>query len=162
MARREPEERLGRWVRVLLGPLPATLLLLPMILAGALGAAMSLGAALLTPSRANAERWSDVTSTGLLIVWVIAAGAGLLALWILVLSDRAVSTRPPLVRWALGTGLLLGILAASRWLWLMAASRAHYDLHTWVVWLLMLVGPIVLAIYYLLCVVRGRPGAEDR
>jgi hypothetical protein len=54
----------GRWVRVLLGPLPATILLLPLLFAGGLGTAIGVLAVLLEPGHSAAERWSTVPARG--------------------------------------------------------------------------------------------------
>ncbi len=142
-----------RWVRVVLGPLPATLLLLPILFAGGLGAAIALGTAVIAPGRSAGERWSEVTSTGVILVWIAAAAVGLLALWIVVLA-YADASRQPRARWMLAAALLVGVIAATRWLWVMAAGRHHYDVGTWAFWLAMLLGPIALALYYVVALVR--------
>jgi hypothetical protein len=147
-----------RWLRLVLGPLPATLLLLPMLLAGGLGGAIALRTALTAPGRSTAERWSDATSNGMFLAWIVAAAVGLMGLWIVVLAESTVTTRRPLARWALTVALLAGVVAAARWLWLMAASRHDYDARTWALWLVMLVGPILLGLYYVILLVRGDPG----
>jgi len=143
-----------RWVRVLVGPLPATLLLLPMLFAGGLGAAIALGTAVVAPGHSAAERWSDVSSTGAILVWIAAAAVGVLALWIVVLAEPDVTSRQPGARWALTAGLLIGVIAAARWLGMMATSRHHYEVSTWAFWLAMLLGPIVVAFYYVVALVR--------
>ena len=75
-----------RWIRVLLGPLPATVLLLPLLFAGRLGAAIALAAGLVEPNRSLADRWATVTASGMVLGWVAAAGVGVLALWVAVLA----------------------------------------------------------------------------
>ena len=67
---------MGRWLRMLLGPLPATLLLLPLLFAGGLGAALALIAGLVEPGRSAAERCAGLTTASLT-----------LALWVAVLAD---------------------------------------------------------------------------
>jgi hypothetical protein len=57
------------WVRVLLGPLPATVLLLPLLFAGGLGAAIALAAGLVEPDRSLADRWATVTASGMSPSW---------------------------------------------------------------------------------------------
>ena len=140
---------MGRWVRVLLGPLPATVLLLPLLLAGGLGAAIGLVAGLVEPGRSAAERWATVTTTGTVLAWVAAAAAGVLALWVVVLAEPRPGLSKARLRWWLVAGLVLGLLAASRWLWTMAGGGHSYGPLTWAVWLGLLVGPLVLGIYYL-------------
>ena len=116
-----------------LGVAPATCLLLPFLLAGALG--------LLMGSVAGAAfDWS----TALLLGWVLASALGLAALWAVVLSDGGVGLIGG-IRLVLSAGLLLGIAAASRWIWIMGTSAHPYGAATWAVWLVCLGGPIVVA-----------------
>jgi hypothetical protein len=64
----------------------------------------------------------------------------------------------PARRW-LAAGLLIGLLAAGRWLWTMAAGGHSYGTLTWAVWLLLLAGPFVLGSYYLVLLLRSWRGA---
>jgi hypothetical protein len=59
----------------------------------------------------------------------------------------------PARHWLAG-GLLLGLPAAGRWLWIMAAGGRNYDTLTWAVWLVLLVGPLVLGSYSLVRLLR--------
>ena len=145
---------MGRWVRVLLGPVPATVLLLPLLLAGGLGAAIGLVAGLVEPGRSAAERWATVTTTGTVLAWVAAAAAGVVALWVVVLAEPRAGLSQVRLRWLLVAGLVLGLVAASRWLWTMAGGGHSYGPLTWAVWLGLLVGPLVLGIYYLVLLLR--------
>jgi hypothetical protein len=52
---------MARWLRVLLGPLPATLLLVPVLLAGGLGTVMALVTGVAAPGQTPAERWVALT-----------------------------------------------------------------------------------------------------
>jgi hypothetical protein len=144
----------GRWMRVLLGPLPATILLLPVLFAGGLGAAIGLLAVLIEPGRSAAERWSSVASAGVVLAWVAAAGVGVLALWLAALIESPAALKQAPARWWLAAGLLLGLLAAGRWLWTMVAGGHSYDALTWAVWLGLLVGPLVLGTRYLVLLLR--------
>jgi hypothetical protein len=139
----------GRWVRVLLGPLPATVVLLPMLFAGGVGATIALVAGLVAPGSSAGARWAAVMATGPILVWVVAAGVGVLALWAVVLADSPAVLRQGPARWWLAAGLVLGGLAAGRWLWVLAMGGHSYGPVTWVVWLVMLLGPLVLGTYYL-------------
>src|SRR6185436_2578954 len=58
-------EQVGRWIRVLLGPLPATVLLLPLLFAGGAGAAIAFVAGLVEPGRSLAERWASASTAGM-------------------------------------------------------------------------------------------------
>jgi hypothetical protein len=139
---------------VLLGPLPATVLLLPLLFAGGLGTAIGLLAVLVEPGRSAAERWATVTSTGVVLAWVAAAGVGVLALWLVVLAEPPAALKQAPARWWLAAGLFLGLIAAGRWLWTMAAGGPSYGTQTWAVWLALLVGPLVLGSYYLVLLLR--------
>ena len=138
---------MGRWVRVLLGPLPATVLLLPLLFAGGLGAGIALVAALVEPGHSAAERWATVTSTGAILGWIAAAAAGVLALWAMALAEPPAALRQAPARWWLAAGLLLGLVAASRWLGTMTTAGHGYGTQTWMVWLVLLVGPLALGSY---------------
>ena len=140
---------MGRWVRVLLGPLPATLLLLPVLFAGGLGAGIALVAGLVAPGRTAAERWAAVSASGPILAWIAGAGMGVLALWVVVLAESPAVLRRMPARWWLAAGLLLGGLAAARWLWVLAMGGHSYGALTWAVWVVLLVGPLVLGSYYL-------------
>jgi hypothetical protein len=128
----------GQWrprqvVEVALGLAPATFLLLPFLLAGALGTAMATVAG-------GALDWA----TGLLIGWVLAGVLGITALWVVVLSDGGgdLSLGSRLV---LAVGLLLGMAAAARWIWVMGTNGHRYGAAAWTVWLVLLGGPFVIA-----------------
>jgi hypothetical protein len=138
-----------RWIRVLLGPLPATVVLLPVLFAGGMGAMIALVAGLVAPGASAGARWTTVMTTGPILMWVAAAGVGVLALWVVVLADSPAVLRQSPARWWLAVGLLLGGLAAGRWLWVLAMSGHSYGPVTWAVWLVMLLGPLVLGTYYL-------------
>jgi hypothetical protein len=129
---------MGRLLRVLLGPLPATVLLLPLVFAGGLGAAIALVTGLLEPNRTPAERWGMVSTSGMILMWVAAAGVGVLALWLVTLAENLAGLRQSSGRWFLAAGLLIGLVAAGRW----------------AVWLGLLVGPIVLGGYYFIQLLR--------
>ena len=125
--------RLRQVAELALGLVPATFLLLPFLLAGALGTAMATVAS-------GALDWA----TGLLIGWVLAGVLGISALWVAVLSDGAARFSPG-SRLVLGVGLLLGIAAAARWIWVMGTNGHRYGAATWIVWLVLLGGPLVIA-----------------
>ena len=145
---------MGRWLRVLPGPLPATVMLLPLLFAGGVGAAIALIVGLMEPGRSATLRWASVSASVITLAWVAAAGIGVLALWVSVLAEDAAALRRPPLRWWLVAGLGLGLLAAGWWLWTMGASNHDYDLRTWIVWLVMLAGPLVLGSYYLVSLLR--------
>ena len=42
----------------------------------------------------------------------------------------------------------------------MGAGRRDYDARAWIVWLVMLAGPVVLGSYYVVALLRGNAGAS--
>ena len=120
-------------VEVALGLAPATLLLLPLLLVGALGTVMAAVAG-------GGIDWA----TAALIGWVLAGVLGIAALWAVVLRDGAAGLSLG-SRLVLALGLLLGMAAAARWVWVMGANGVRYGPATWTVWLLLLGGPLVVA-----------------
>ncbi len=144
---------MARWLLVIIGPLPATVLLLPLLFAGGLGAAIAFATGLLQPNRSPAERWAMVSASGMILGWVAAAGVGVLALWLVTLAEEAALRKSP-ARWLLAAGLLIGLVAACRWLWIMGIGGDSYGPQTWAVWLGLLVGPIVLGGYYFIQLLR--------
>jgi hypothetical protein len=132
-------------MRVLLGPLAATLVLLPLLAAGGVGATMSLVAGLFQPSLTVAS----IAPAGVVLLWIVAARAEVLALWVAALEESSAALRQAPLRWWLMAGLLLGLVAGFRWLWIMAAGEHSYGAQTWTVWLLLLAGPLLLGSYYL-------------
>ena len=131
------QRRLRQVVEVALGRVPTTFLLLPFLLASALGTAMAAVAG------GAVDR-----ATVVLIGWVLAGVLGIAALWVVVLSDGAARLGRG-GRLVLAVGLLLGIAAAARWLWVMGTGGHRYGAATWTVWLLLLGGPIVVASFRL-------------
>jgi hypothetical protein len=73
-----------------------------------------------------------------------------------VLSEATASLRDAPARWWLATGLFVGLIAAGRRLWTMAAGEHSYGPLTWTVWLVLLLGPLVLGGYYLLVLLLRR------
>ena len=124
-------------VEVVLGLAPATFLLLPFLLAGALGVATSAvaGGAINLP-------------TAMLIGWALGGALGIAALWVAVLSDGGANLGQP-SRLVLAVGLVLGIAVAGRWLWVMGTNGHRYEATTWTVWVLLLGGPVVVACFRL-------------
>jgi hypothetical protein len=145
---RPGKERVGLWVRVVFGLLPATVVLVPLLFASGLGAAIALAALLAEAGHSAAERWATVAQTSRILVWLAASGAGMVALWTVTLAGAARMRKAP-ARWWLVAGLLAGVIAATSWLWRMFA-RGHSDsAMTSAVWLAILVGPLTLAGYYI-------------
>ena len=144
---------MARWVRIIVGPLPATMLLLPLLFAGSLGVTFALVNNLFQPDHSISERWANLRAATMLLSWVTAAGLGVGALWVAVLVSPTTLKRSR-NRWWLVAGLLGGLVAALRWLWLMASRGHNYDLLTWSVWIVLLGGPLVLGSHYLVQLLR--------
>ena len=125
--------RLRQVVEVVLGLAPATFLLLPFLLAGALGTAMATVAG-------GALDWAAAVLIGLVLAGVL----GITALWVVVLSDGGAGLSLG-SRLLLAAGLLLGIAAAARWIWVMGTNEHRYGAETWTLWLVLLGGPLVVA-----------------
>ena len=145
---------MARWAHVLIGPLPASVLLLPMLLAGGLGVAIALAAALFGPGASAASRWAAASGSAKLLAWMAAADAGVVALWVVALAGSPDAYRRTRARWWLVTGLGLGLVAAVRWLAVMNRGAHAYGASTWALWLALLAGPVVLGTYYLVRLVR--------
>jgi hypothetical protein len=144
---------MARWIRIIIGPLPATVLLLPLLFGGSLGVAFALVNSLLEPDHSAAERWADFRAATMLLGWVTAAGLGVGALWVAVLASPASMKRSRNRGWLIA-GLFGGLVAAGRWLWLMGNRGHNYDLLTWSVWFVLLGGPLVLGSHYLVQLLR--------
>jgi len=125
--------RLRKVMEVALGLVPATFLLLPLLLAGALGTAM-------TTVAGGTLDWA----TCLLFGWAMAGVLGTAALWVVVLNDGGAGLGPGR-RLMLAVGLLLGMAGAARWIWVMGTNGHRYGAATWAVWLVLLGGPLVVA-----------------
>jgi hypothetical protein len=123
-------------LEVAFGLIPATLLL-PFLLAGVLGTALAVVAS-------GVIDQSSVALIGCVVAGVIGVGA----LWAVVLSDGALRY-DRVNRFVIAGGLLLGIIAAARWLWVMGSSGHRYGSVTWIVWLLLLSGPLIVASFRL-------------
>ena len=141
-------------LKIVVGPLPATVLLLPLLFAGGLGATFALLAAVLEPGRSAGEWWFAVRALVPVLAWIGAAGVGVVTLWVVVLADTESVLRERSVRGWLVVGLVAGVLAAGRWLVSMAAGGHRYDAGTWALWLALLVGPLAMATYYVARLLR--------
>lgn len=141
----------------LLGPLVPTLVFLPFVVAGLMGTMISFGAILSDSSRPLQERLFGLGPVVFFGILEVAAVIGLLSLWIVVLVSEDALRKTPRWRWSLTAGLVLGILAAVYWLGSMAFAESGSDLTTWIVWLAVLGGPIVVGLRRLRAILRGPP-----
>ena len=94
-----------------------------------------------------------------LLFWAASAMVGVVALWAAVLDSDDLIDGEPGLRWLVVVGLVLGLVAASRWLYMMASGRETYDQRTWALWILMLAGPILVGLRRLLMLITGRRSA---
>jgi hypothetical protein len=145
---------------IVLGPLLATLVLIPLLLAAAMGVALSIAATLAESSGSLADRFAGVRSQLPLFLWVGSATLGILALW------PAVLRRPEdaglVARLSLIAGIVVGEMAATRWLWLMEHHRPDYDLQTWAAWLALLLGPMLVGARHAVRLALPPPGDDPR
>src|SRR5690348_5227000 len=103
------------WLAVLL-LLPATILLVPFITAALFGLLLAASAMLLAPGPAGSAGLHDVAGLAQLFAFGFLALVGLGALWLLVLPDSSARLQRVATRRLLSVLVLLGILAAVRWL----------------------------------------------
>lgn len=129
----DDQRRIRQVLEVVLGLAPATLFLLPFLLIGGLGMVIAAFAG-------GGLDWP----TALLIGWALAGAVGIAALWVVFLSND-VARLGGGTRLVLTVGLLLGIAAATRWLWTTSTSGHRYGATTWGVWLVLLGGPLVVS-----------------
>src|SRR5438876_10096537 len=140
-----------RWVmivEVVLGPLLATLCLLPFLLFGGVGVVFAILATLADPSLPLSSSLAMVLPQLTLMLWIASAAAGVAALWVAILGSDGEADFRPGVRLMLVACLLLGGLAASRWLWMMSRREPAYSALTWATWLALLLGPLVVGARY--------------
>jgi hypothetical protein len=143
-------------IEVVFGPLLATLFLVPMLIAGALGVGFSILATLADATRPLSSRLELVQSQAALIGWVAAGVAGVSALWIVVLRRGEEAGYGPIARLMLVAGLLAGVAAGARWLWLMLLHKPGYGALTWATWLALLLGPLVISVQRVWVLVLAR------
>jgi hypothetical protein len=130
--------------------LPASLLLVPLLLAGALGAAFAILGNLVQGDLPLSARLVIALQSLKLIAWVAAAALGMASLWALVIEPEERPTAG--LRVLLAAGLLVGIVAALTWLYVMGSGRTAYDAQTWLVWIVALGGPLIVAVRHLILI----------
>ena len=101
-------------LEVLVGLVPVTFLLLPLLAAGAVGSPFAIFATLVDPQWPAAIRLQMILPLVWVDVWVVAAVVGVFAAWVLVLGSgtKFLDRRP--IRIGLAGFLLLGIIAELR------------------------------------------------
>jgi len=148
--------RKGRAITVLeiaFGLLPTTVILLPLLMAGAMGAAVAAVVMLADGSKPFSTRLIMVLPPAGIVLSVLTATLGMLALWVAVLGREEVDHRPR-ARVVLVTCLVCGSVAALRWLYVMA--RESYDLKMWATWIGFLGGPLIVSARHLFLLVMKR------
>ena len=136
------KERAITVLEIALGLLPATVVLLPLLVAGATGAAFAGAMILADRSRPFSVRLTMVLPPVGIILWVLSAALGMAALWVSVLARKMVAHKSR-ARVLLAVCLLCGSVAAILWLYVM--SRASYDVKTWAIWGGFLAGPLIVS-----------------
>ena len=139
--------RKGRIITVLevaLGLLPATVVLLPLLMAGAGGSAIAVLAILADGAKPLSMRLTMALPPVGIVLWVLSAALGILALWISMLGRETVAHQPR-VRVGLVACLLVGSVAAILWLYVMGTGRESHDLLSWAIWIGLLGGPLIVS-----------------
>ena len=132
-------------------------MLVPLLLYGALGA-LDAGTALLTHSSLPfASRARLALQPLKFVAWVAGATLGMATLWAVVIE--ATDPPGPWFRAVLAIGLVLGVAAALAWFYTMATSRTTYDLQTWLVWVVILGAPVVIAVRHLRRLATAQPAS---
>ena len=116
-------------VEIVLGLAPVTFFIFPFLVVAVVGMGF-----------AEVARGAMDWALNEQIFWALAAAAGVVALWAIVLNDGA--RLPWRSRIAITLGLLLGMVSAVRWLSSMM-GRHSYGASTWAVWIVLLGGPLV-------------------
>lgn len=132
---------MSRWFKIVVGPLPASVILLPVLMAGGIGVLLAVLSHLLALGHMCGESWRAIAQLAVILVWIA------------VLASSPVALRHGPMRWWLVAGFVAGLISATRWLSVMVAQRVH-DTATWSVWIAMLLGPMVQSLYYLTVLLR--------
>jgi len=138
------------------GPLPATILLFPFAIGGAIGSGFAVFMILADRTNSFSTRATMLLIPGVSILWTLSAMLGVSALWFAVITREMNVTHRPRVRNILVIFLLVGIVAAVPWLVVMGTGRETFDRSTWAVWIVLLLGPIVVGSRHLLLLVMER------
>jgi len=162
-ARPDPETPLKKQnqrivLEVLVGLVPVTFLLLPLLAAGAVGSPFAIFATLVDPQWPAAVRLQMILPLVWVDVWVVAAVAGVFAAWVLVLGSgtKFLDRRP--IRIGLAGFLLLGIIAELRWFHFLLTGEKPYDFATWAWWVGLLLPPSVVGVLRLPSLFRSSVG----
>jgi hypothetical protein len=150
--------RKGRIITVLevaLGLLPATVVLLPLLMAGAGGSAIAVLAILADGSKPFSMRLTMALPPVGIVLWVLSAALGMLALWVSVLGRETV-TQQPRLRIGLVACLLGGSVAALLWLYVMGTGRGSQGLLSWAIWIGLLGGPLIVSTRHLILLVMNQ------
>ena len=150
--------RKGRIITVLevaLGLLPATVVLLPLLMAGAGGSAIAVVAILADGAKPFSMRLTMALAPLGIVLWVLIAALGMLALWISVLGHESVAHQPR-VRIGLVACLLGGSVAALLWLYVMGTGPGSQGLLSWAIWVDLLGGPLIVSARHLVLLVMNQ------
>ena len=142
--------------QVLLGPLPATVILGPFLLLGLVGTVGALLTPFPVPISEEPLPGMEI-GVGLRVQLAIVAAAsilGLLSLWILIFADLHAVKQSKLLRIAFVTALFAGIGAAAYGSFILFAIGGNPDYTVSIAIGLILTGPTVLAIRYLFLLLR--------
>jgi len=142
-------------LEVALGLLPATVVLLPLLMAGAGGSAIAVLAILADGAKPFSMRLTTALLPVGIVLWVLSAALGMLALWISVLGHETVAHQLR-VRVGLVACLLGGSVAAILWLYVMGAGRGSPGLLGWAIWIGLLGGPLIVSARHLVLLLMNQ------
>ena len=132
-------------VEIVLGPLPPTLLILPLVAGGVVGNIIALFAIAGDPSFGNGDQANALGG----VFWQIVSGlcvmAGLFALWLVVLVDARTRASNRVTLAATVAALGLGAFQAARWLHIVLSHDPGYPLTTKLLWIFAAAGPVIVA-----------------
>jgi hypothetical protein len=150
--------RKGRIITVLevaLGLLPATVVLVPLLMAGAGGSAIAVLAILADGTKPFSMRLTMALPPVGIVLWVLSAALGMSVLWISVLGRETVAHQPR-VRVGFVACLLGGSVAAILFLYVMGTGRGSPDLLSWAIWIGLLGGPLIVSTRHLVLLVMNQ------
>jgi len=132
-------------VEIVLGPLPPTLLILPLVAGGLVGNIIALFAIAGDPGFGNGNQANALGGVFWQIVTGLCVMAGLFALWLVVLVDARTIGSNRVTFAATVTALGLGAFQAVRWLQIVISHDPGYPLTTKLLWILAAAGPVLVA-----------------
>ena len=130
-------------------------MLLPLLVAGAFGSLLAIITIAGESSTPFRHRLFAMVLPATIIAWVVAAAIGMVAAWFLAFEQTLDPSRDSrLRRYLYLFCLLLGEIAGVAWLLVMSGQQGTSDAASWLVWLVLLAGPLIVGLHHsvrLLC-----------